>query len=96
MTVYSRSFVWKFGIKAPEPEWPGLWSLFGCAEFEASGLNPKYEIQLHAEKVEEGWKFWFPEAVIDCVHCPVRPCRFIANESPANPGVGGKVANRDV
>jgi hypothetical protein len=62
-------------INAPGPELSGLWSLFGCAEFEASGLNPKYEVQLIAEKVEEGWKFWFPEALLDCMHCPVRPCR---------------------
>ena len=63
-------------INTPEPASSGLWSLFGCAEFEARGLNPKYEVQLLAEKSEEGWKFWLPEAALDCMHCPVRPCRF--------------------
>ena len=63
-------------INAPEPPSFGLWILFGCAEFEERGLNPKYEVLLMAEKVQEDWKFWFPEAAVDCIDCPVISCRF--------------------
>jgi hypothetical protein len=62
-------------INTPEPASSGLWLLFGCAEFEVKGLNPKYEVGLIAEKLEGGWKFWLPEAVVDCMDCPLRPCR---------------------
>jgi len=62
-------------INAPKAASSGLWLLAGCAEFEERGLNPKYEVLLMAEKVQEDWKFWFPEALLDCIDCPVRPCR---------------------
>jgi len=63
-------------INARGPASPGWWFLVGCAEFEERGLNPKYEVHLMAEKAQEEWKFWFPEALLDCMDCPVRPCRF--------------------
>jgi hypothetical protein len=63
-------------IKAPEPELPGIWFLEGCAEFDRRGLNSKYYVHLMVEKVQEDWKFWFPEAATDCIDCPVVSCRF--------------------
>ena len=61
-------------ITASEPESSEPWLLVGCAEFEVRGWNPKYEVQLTAENLEGDWKFWLPEAALDCIHCPLRPC----------------------